>query len=335
MAGRSQQRGAAGASGRALTSRRARRSDVRPPTGRARRLGLLALGAGVVVFVVACVAAGASKGLGIADSVVLGIVEGVTEFLPISSTGHLTVTERLLDIGRGHSATRAADAYAICIQAGAILAVLLLYRGRLAAMLRGVVGRDQRGRQLLVVLVAAFLPAAIIGVALGHTIEDHLFGVGPVVIAWAVGGAVILVLGSRWLGGRRAIESLSARDGVIIGIAQALALWPGVSRSLVTILAALALGLTLPAAVEFSFLLGFVTLGAATAFTALKDGHLIVDKFGVLSPAIGLLVAFVFAAAAVRWMVSYLNRHDLRVFGAYRLLVAAVALALLVAGAFD
>jgi undecaprenyl-diphosphatase len=288
-----------------------------------------------VLLVVAWVAAAGTKGLTVADSIVLGIVEGITEFLPISSTGHLTVTERLLDIGRGNSAKRAADAYAICIQAGAILAVVLLYRERLAAMIRGVVGRDREGRQLLVVLAAAFVPAAVVGVALGTTIEDHLFGVGPVVAAWAVGGVVILLAAPRLTGGGRRLDSLTVRDGVIIGVAQTLALWPGVSRSLVTILAALALGLALPDAVEFSFLLGFVTLGAATAFTALKDGNLIVDHYGLLSPIVGLVVAFVCAAIAVWWMVGYLSRHDLRVFGVYRLVVAAAALSLMAGGAFN
>jgi undecaprenyl-diphosphatase len=291
--------------------------------------------AGVAVLVGAAIAAAGTHGLTVADSVVLGVVEGVTEFLPISSTGHLTVAERLLDIGRSGQAKTAADAYAICIQAGAILAVVVLYRARLASIVRGALGQDRTGRHVLAVLVAAFLPAAIIGVLFDDPITRRLFGVGPVITAWAVGGLALVVYGRRLVGGDRSIESLTVRDGVVIGIAQALALWPGVSRSLVTIVAALLLSLTLPAAVEFSFVLGLATLGAATAYEALKDGNLIVDHFGLAAPIVGLVVAFVAAVVAIRWMVEYLTRHDLRVFGWYRLAVAALALALLLAGAFD
>ena len=285
--------------------------------------------------VIAAVAAAATTGLTVADSILLGLVEGITEFLPVSSTGHLTVAERLLDIGRSGAADKAAaDAFAICIQAGAILAVVVLYRTRLVSIVHGVIGRDRAGRHLVAVLLAAFVPAAVAGVLFDKKIEEHLFGVGPVLAAWAVGGLVILAIAPRLRDGRRGLDTLTVREGLIIGAAQALALWPGVSRSLVTILAALALGLALPAAVEFSFVLGFATLGAATAYKALTDGHLIVDHFGVLSPLVGLAVAFVAAVVAVRWLVDYLNSHDLRVFGAYRLAIAAIGLALLAAGAF-
>jgi undecaprenyl-diphosphatase len=287
------------------------------------------------LVVVAWIAAAATRGLTVADSIVLGVVEGITEFLPISSTGHLTVVERLLDIGRGGGAAKAAaDAYAICIQAGAILAVLVLYRERIGSLVGGLVGRDRTGRALLGVLVVAFVPAAVIGVLFDDAITSRLFGVGPVVAAWAVGGVALLVLAPRLGVGRRGLTSLTARDGLVIGFAQALALWPGVSRSLVTILAALALGLTIEAAVEFSFILGLATLGAATAYTALKDGNLIIDHFGVAAPVIGFVVAFVAAVTAIRWMVSYLEHHDLRVFGVYRLAAAALALLLLATGAF-
>jgi len=301
---------------------------------RTRRTAAVLVAAGVAL-VLALVAAAATKGLTTADSIVLGVVEGITEFLPLSSTGHLMVTERLLDIGRSGVDKTAADAYAICIQAGAILAVLVLYRDRLRAMIRGAAGHDRAGRHLLAVLAAAFLPAAAVGLAFDGTIEEHLFGVGPVVVAWAIGGLAILVLAPRLGRGRGAIEQLTIRHGLVIGGAQVLALWPGVSRSLVTILAALAVGLALPAAVEFSFLLGLVTLGAATGYKALQDGTLIVDQFGLVAPVVGLLVAFAAAVVAVRWMIGYLNRHDLRIFAGYRLAVAALVGGLLVMGVFN
>ena len=133
------------------------------------------------------------------------MIEGLTEYLPVSSTGHLTVAERLLDL-RGS----AADAYAIVIQAGAILAVLLLYRRRIGSMVTGLLGRDDDGRTLLMRLTVAFVPAALLGLLLGDAIKDRLFGVGPVAAAWAVGGVVILVVAPRLRTGGAALTDLTA-----------------------------------------------------------------------------------------------------------------------------
>lgn len=278
------------------------------------------------------IAAGAEMTAG--KAAVLGLVEGVTEFLPISSTGHLLVTQRLFGIGGSDDTKAAADAYAIAIQAGAILAVVLLYFGRLRSMLLGIFGRDRDGRRVFVGLVLAFLPAVVIALLFERPIKDHLLGAGPVVIAWAVGGLVILLVAPRWERhtGGTPLEAITARQAVVIGVVQSLALWPGTSRSLVTILAALALGLSLAAAVEFSFLLGLVTLGAATGYEALKDGALMLDAYGWFDPLVGLVVAFASAAVAIRWMVGYLQRHSLAIFGWYRLVVAAIAAVMLWVG---
>jgi undecaprenyl-diphosphatase len=265
-------------------------------------------------------------------AVVLGVVEGVTEYLPISSTGHLHVTERLLDVGTTKATKDAADTYAITIQAGAILAVLLLFRRRLTTMVNGALGRDETGRRVLFGAAIAFVPAALVGVVFEKPIKDKLFGAGPIVAAWIVGGLVILALAPRLreLNARGApLETIVPRQALIIGVAQVLALWPGTSRSLVTILAALFVGLNMIAAVEFSFLLGFVTLAAATAYETLKHGKELVDTYGLANPLIGFVVAFIAAAIAIKWMVTYLQRHDLSVFGWYRLAIAAVTLVLL------
>ncbi len=239
------------------------------------------------VLVLTAPASAAANELTAAKAVVLGLVEGITEYLPVSSTGHLLVTQKLLDVGDTDATKDAADTYAITIQAGAILAVVLLYFGRLRTMASGLIGRDPEGRRILVALLIAFLPAAIVGVALESSIKDHLFGVGPVIAAWIVGGVVILVA-SRWLRerppGRVGLEQMTVRTAVIIGAAQILALWPGTSRSLVTILAALFLGMSMSAALEFSFLLGLATLSAATLFEALKHGGELVDTYGLLEP---------------------------------------------------
>jgi undecaprenyl-diphosphatase len=269
-----------------------------------------------------------------AKAAALGLVEGVTEYLPISSTGHLLVAQRLMDIGTTDETKDAADAYAIAIQSGAILAVLLLYWRRLLSMVFGLFGRDAEGRRVLVALVLSVLPAAAVALVFERPIKDNLLEVGPVVAAWIVGGLVILLVAPRLTGSTNgtALEAITPGQALIIGVAQCLALWPGTSRSLVTILAALAVGLSLAAAVEFSFLLGFVTLGAATLFEFAKDGSTMIDAYGWVDPLIGLVFAFVSAAVAIKWMVGYLQRHSLAIFGWYRLGVAAVALVLLATG---
>ncbi|MDQ1461661.1 MAG: undecaprenyl-diphosphatase [Actinomycetota bacterium] len=268
---------------------------------------------------------------------VLGLVEGVTEFLPISSTGHLVVTEKLLHVGTHPGAKDAADTYAITIQSGAILAVVVLYWRRLKEMALGVVGRDPEGRRIVTATFVAFVPAAIVGVALEKAIRDRLFGVWPIIVAWAVGGVVILVfaraLHQRGEQSGLPLEAITVRAAVLIGLAQVLAVWPGTSRSLVTILAALLVGYSVGAAIEFSFLLGLLTLGAATAYDLLKHGKELFDAYGYLNPFIGFLVAFISAVIAIRWMVRYLQRHGLEIFGWYRLVVAAIALVLLITNA--
>lgn len=285
-----------------------------------------------MLFVVAVVAGRSGAGLGVADAVLLGAVEGLTEFLPISSTGHLIVVERLLGLASSPAARQAADAYAIAIQAGAIVAVAGLYRHRLASAAAGLARRDAVGRRLVTCLAVAFAPAALAGLVAGETIKDHLFGVGPVIAAWVAGGGLILAVSGRVRRHGRPLEAMGVGVAAAVGIAQSVALWPGVSRSLVTILAATAAGMSLPAAVEFSFLLGLVTLGAATALEIVTDGSSIVDNFGVVAPAAGFAAAVVFGVVAIRWMVGYLNSHSLVGFGWYRMGAAAVTGLLVLGG---
>ncbi len=278
----------------------------------------------------------ADVGLGVGQAIVLGLVEGITEYLPVSSTGHLLVASRILGLPHSGPAGDTLKSYEIAIQAGAIVAVLGLYRHRFVTMIEGVTKRSEAGRQLLLALAVAFVPAAVIGVIGEKFIKQSLFGVGPVIGAWALGGIAILVLVRRGVinrPGGRALEALTTRDALIIGVAQVLSMWPGTSRSLVTIVAALFLGFSMVAAIEFSFLLGVLTLGAATAYSVIKDGSVMVDTFGLLTPVVGLVVAFIAAVVSVRWMVTYLERHTLAVFGWYRIAIAAVALVLVVTNA--
>lgn len=264
--------------------------------------------------------------LSIPEALILGIVEGITEFLPVSSTGHLLVVGELIGFGTG-KASSAADTYSIAIQFGAILAVLFLYRHRVWSAARGLVGADADGRAFLIRLFVAFLPAAFIGLVAGDAMKRALFGPVPVTIAWLVGGVALLVWKPKV--GTLALHEMPIRAALIIGCAQSVALWPGVSRSLVTLIAALTVGLSMSAAIEFSFLLGLITLSSATALDLTKHGSELVDQFGILAPSIGLVCAFITAVIAVKWMVGYLESHSLRIFGWYRLAIGTLCVVLL------
>ena len=301
---------------------------VRPHLHPSIRLGLTA-GLG---FVIAFLAAGpvlaqagvATVGeLSLGSAVVLGLVEGLTEYLPVSSTGHLLVTNEVLGLAQTEEAEQALETYAICIQAGAILAVFVLYRERIQQMFDGLFGRSEEGRQVLLSIIVAFIPTAIIGLFIVDWVQERLFGLVPIAAAWLVGGIGILVLTRSGIMGRAGLElhEMTARHAVVIGLAQAIAMWPGVSRSLVTIVAGVLVGLSLRAAVEFAFLLGLVTLSAATAAIAVKDGGQLIDLYGWTSPLVGALVAFVAALASIKWMVSWLQERSFDVFGYYRILI--------------
>jgi undecaprenyl-diphosphatase len=283
-------------------------------------------------------------GMSLGQAIVLGVVEGVTEYLPVSSTGHLLLAEHAMGMdGSGSKpspersdAKDAVDAYTICIQAGAIIAVLWLYFPRIRRMLRGVMGKDPGGFSMLLNIVVAFLPAAVIGLLFNRLIKSYLFGPWPVVAALFVGGLAIFVL-ERWREARGArgekglpLDRLTWVAALIIGFAQCLAMWPGVSRSLATIAGGVLVGLSMSAAVEFSFLLGMVTLGAATGYDALKHGKVMLQSFDGLSMTVGLAVAFISAVVSVKWLVAYLNRHGLAVFGYYRIALALLVAALIV-----
>ncbi len=272
--------------------------------------------------------------LSIWAAVILGLVEGLTEYLPVSSTGHLLVTNEILGLAETEEAEQALDTYAICIQAGAIVAVFVLYWERIRQMLDGLLGRSEEGRRVLIGVIVAFIPTAIIGLALVDYVRERLFGVGPIAAAWLLGGIGILVLTRSGLMDRGGLElsELTVKHAAIIGVAQAIAMWPGTSRSLITIVAAVLVGMSLRAAVEFSFLLGLATLGAATLATGFTDGAQLVDLYGYTTPAIGMVVAFVAALASIKWMVSWLQERSFDVFGYYRVVIGVLAFAAIALG---
>ena len=269
------------------------------------------------------------------EAAVLGIVEGLTEFLPVSSTGHLILVQRLFGIGIGED-QEAADAYAICIQAGAILAVLGIYFSFVFRMVRGLFGRDREGLRLLTNLFIGFLPAAVVGLSLHVQIKELLFGMRPVTFAWFVGGVAILAV-TRWRKDRADIPGSDMMDmrwygALLIGLIQCLAVWPGTSRSLVTIVGGVLVGLDLRSAVIYSFLLGALTLGASTAYDVLNHGPLLLDTYGFSSMAVGFITAFISAVVAVKWMVNYLKQHGLALFGYYRIVLAVIVGILIATG---
>lgn len=261
-------------------------------------------------------------------ALILGLVEGLTEYLPVSSTGHLIVVQRMLGI----DASEEANAFAISVQAGAILAVLSLYRARATSMARGVLGQDAEGRKLAFAVALAFVPAAVCGLLLDDLIEGYLFGLVPVVIAWIAGALLMLGADKRIRGGTLGLEQLDLRMALLIGLAQCVAMWPGVSRSLATILGGVAVGLSLPAAVEFSFLLGMITLGAATAYKGIGSGGVMWAAYGPGPLLVGFVASWASALLAVHGMVAWLQRRGLALFAVWRLVAAAIVIAGMAAG---
>lgn len=284
---------------------------------------------------------------------ILGIIEGITEYLPVSSTGHLVVAQHLMGIGTASELDKAAaDAFAICIQGGAILAVAGLYYKRVLQMILGVLGRDPEGLRLALLILAGFLPAAVLGVLCNDWIEAKLFGMWPIISAWVVGG--VLILGAARWSKRKGEKTATGKDllemtwkmALIIGVLQCVAMWPGTSRSLMTIVGGLLVGLSIRAAVEYSFLLGVLTLTAATAkkavwkiegigesYDAWFGGvRLMMDHYGALSMAVGVVAAAISAALAVKWLVSYLQSHGLSVFGWYRIAIGVACAAVVLIG---
>lgn len=269
------------------------------------------------------------------QALIIGLVEGITEYLPVSSTGHILLAQRAM----GLQDTEASKAFAIVVQAGAILAVLGIYFTKARGMVDGVFGRNPQGLNLLRNIVIAFVPAALSGLFLEKRIDGLLTGLWPTVAAWFVGGVAILAVawfrrnaapGSRDAG--FSLDQITPRIALTIGILQCVAMWPGTSRSLMTIVGGLLCGLNMIAAVEFSFLLGMITLTAAAGYKFLKNYSILFDSYSAGSMLLGCFAAWLSAFLAVKWMVSFLQKRGLQPFGYYRIGLAAVITILLLAG---
>jgi undecaprenyl-diphosphatase len=260
------------------------------------------------------------------DALLLGALEGLTEFLPVSSTGHLIL---LGDQLGQHS--DAAKTLEIVIQAGAVLAVVVYYRRRLAELVRGLLRREPQSLRLLSALAIAFVPAALVGLLLHGPIKRLLFKPIPVAAALIAGGlAMILIeLGRRRRQepGLEGLEHVTPRRALAIGVGQCLSLWPGASRSMTTIVAGQLSGLGTATAAEFSFLLSIPTLGAATAFDLYKNGRtLFAAEGGAMALAVGMTVAFAVSLLVIAAFLRYLRTFGLVPFGAYRIALGALVL---------
>lgn len=295
--------------------------------------------------------------LGIGDAIVLGLVEGVTEFLPISSTGHLIIANDLLGLESQKQLTDkagrllwhkppsakypdgvpltlkvAADTYTVIIQVGAIAAVLLLYWRQVLSMFIGLFDRSSVGFRLLRNVVLATIPVVLVGYPASKLIDKYLFSVGTVIFA-QVAGAILMLWAEKWRRANSVVgfsnvqpPDLPPRKAVGIGFAQCVAIWPGTSRSMVTIVGGYLAGLNPAKAAEFSFLVGLPTLAGAALLKALQSGPAMIEVFGWPHILLGMLVAAISAAIAVKFLVHFLTRHGLALFAYYRLAVAVVLL---------
>lgn len=262
-------------------------------------------------------------------ALILGIVEGLTEFLPISSTGHLILTADLLAFNDAKG-----KVFQLVIQTGAMLAVIWHYRARFLGVLRGL-GREAQANRFALNLAVAFMPAAVLGFLFSSYIKSALFKPVPVAIAFVVGGVVIL-----WAEKREhrvhceSVDDMTPLDALKIGLAQAFALIPGTSRSGATIIGGLLFGLSRRAATEFSFFLAVPTLIAAGGYDLLKHRDLLawsdLELFSV-----GLATSFVSAFLCIRWLLRYVMRHDFTAFAWYRIVFGIVVIATAQAGLVD
>ena len=250
------------------------------------------------------------------QTILLGIVEGITEFLPISSTGHLILTSRLLNIPQSDFLS----SFQIAIQLGAILAVVLLYARSLILEW-----------EILKRVMAAFIPTAVIGLTFYKVIKQYLMG-SELVVAWAllIGGIILIIFESFYKEKETSlgeISALSYKQAVLIGVFQSFAMVPGVSRSAATIIGGLSLGLNRKTIVEFSFLLAVPTMVAATGLDIIKSAaEFSSDQIGLL--AVGFVVAFLVAVVSIKFLLYFIKNHNFVVFGIYRIVIALLFLIL-------
>jgi undecaprenyl-diphosphatase len=263
--------------------------------------------------------------------IIMGIVEGLTEFLPVSSTGHLIVSDALLGFSKDVGGKEVADTFEIFIQLGAILAVAVYFARDLISLLRRALAENS-ARRLLLNIGLAFVPAAAIGFLFSKQIKAYLFSPVTVAIMLIVGGVIMWLVESRThRAATRELEAVSPLQALAIGGAQIAALLPGMSRSASTLVGGLFAGLDRPTALRFSFYLSIPTLGIASIYDFVKNRDQITTD---LLPAfgIGLVVAFFVALLVVKFLLAYVSQHDLKSFAIYRIVAGALLLGLVFTG---
>lgn len=271
------------------------------------------------------------------QAIIMGIVEGLTEFLPISSTGHLIIASDLINFDK----TPSYKSFIVVIQAGAILAVCWHYRIRLMEIIKGLLSAPAQ-QKLALNTVVAFIPAAILGLLFSHIIDQYLFSAFTVAIALVIGGLFILWVESyqqkHHIQPRvQSMDEMSMKDALMVGLFQCLALIPGTSRSGATIIGGVVWGLSRKAATEFSFFLSIPTILGATAYSVLKmfkdpafaQGVAQIDVTGWV---VGTLVSFISALLVIRWLLRYVAGHDFKLFGWYRIILGVILIVLTQSG---
>ena len=263
-------------------------------------------------------------------ALILGIVEGLTEFVPVSSTGHLILAGAWLGLDSTPDKKAAVDAFDIVIQAGAWLACLIYYFGylksRAADLFADDIANVARGRRLVINLMMAFIPVVVVGLPLRSLIKSVLFGAGPVAVALAVGGVVMIAAGGlRHRQGRvTSLDAINMKQALVVGLFQCFSLIPGTSRSMATIIGGMTAGMTPRVAADFSFLLAVPGLGSATAYELFKEWDTMSQHIGVSAMAIGVVASFVIGWASIAAFLRLLTAKGLAPFGVYRIVLAGL-----------
>jgi undecaprenyl-diphosphatase len=267
------------------------------------------------------------------DATLLGLVEGLTEFVPVSSTGHLILAGAWLGLDHTEAQKQAVDAFDIVIQAGAWLACVWYYwpllMERYSDLRAQAPERVRQGRNLLQGLAIAFVPVMVVGLLARKQIKALFFGPTTVAAALAIGG-VVMIAADLWLRAKekhqagQPLEALTRRQSMVVGAFQCLALIPGTSRSMSTMIGGLFAGMNRKAAADFSFLLAIPVLGAATAYELLKEWQLLLNEIGLVAISIGLIAAFLSGLASISLFLKIIGKFGLVPFGIYRIVLAAV-----------
>ena len=274
------------------------------------------------------------------ESISLGLVQGITEYLPVSSTGHLILFDNLFQKAEAKKVTNTCErfydkdevknSYFTIIQSGSILAVLFLYPRRFKNMIYGVFGKDKNGAKLVENLVISFLPVAVVGLLVNRLVQKFFYNKISIAAALAIGAIIMLISEKNLLKNAKYqhgdIDHMDLKKSLIVGMWQCLSLFPGMSRSMTTIVGGYKCGLSRKSSAEYSFLLGFITLSAATIFKIATDFSILFANLRLRTIVIGVLIAFLSSLVSIKLFISYLSRHGMKVFAIYRLLLSCIIL---------